>query len=341
MSIAEVQARIADIASRFSAPIAASSAVSAAASSGADFSTALAAAVGELPSTQSAGGASETGGAGINGDAVVAAARRYLGIPYLWGGTDPKRGLDCSGLVQRVYTDLGISLPRVSQDQARVGRPVPSLAQAQPGDLIAFGNPADYIGIYIGNNSMIVARHTGDVVKVQTTTRPVSAIRRVLPDATPAAAARLARPALFATSTARPATATTAAGIAGPARFTGLFAAAGARDGVPPQLLSAVARAESDYNPTKVSSAGARGLMQIMPGTARDLGIDPMDPAQAIDGAARLLSGYLRQYGSIPLALAAYDAGPGAVARYGGVPPYAETQAYVRRVQSFMNGAAA
>ena len=75
----------------------------------------------------------------VTGDQVVADARKYLGIPYVWGGTDPAKGLDCSGLVQRVYADLGIDLPRVSQDQARVGQAVPSLAQARPGDLSASG----------------------------------------------------------------------------------------------------------------------------------------------------------------------------------------------------------
>jgi soluble lytic murein transglycosylase-like protein len=70
--------------------------------------------------------------------------------------------------------------------------------------------------------------------------------------------------------------------------------------------------------------------MQLMPGTAASLGVDPFDPAQAISGAAQLLAGYLQTYGgSLPLALAAYNAGPGAVARYGGVPPYPQTQAYV------------
>jgi soluble lytic murein transglycosylase-like protein len=79
-----------------------------------------------------------------------------------------------------------------------------------------------------------------------------------------------------------------------------------------------------------------------MPGTARGLGLaDPFDPDQAIPAAARLLGGHLRAFGSVPLALAAYNAGPGAVRRYGGVPPYAETQAYVVRVMALAGGAAA
>ena len=80
--------------------------------------------------------------AGSTGQAVVDEARKYLGVPYVWGGTDPKRGLDCSGLVQLVYKNFGVELPRVSYMQAREGKAVPSLAQARPGDLLAFGSPS-------------------------------------------------------------------------------------------------------------------------------------------------------------------------------------------------------
>ena len=128
----------------------------------------------------------------VTGDQVVADARKYLGIPYVWGGTDPAKGLDCSGLVQRVYADLGIDLPRVSQDQAHVGQAVPGLAQARPGDLLCFGTPADHIGIYIGDHKMIVAPKTGDVVKVQDVYRTPSTIRRVLPDSAPVTSAAVA-----------------------------------------------------------------------------------------------------------------------------------------------------
>ena len=78
--------------------------------------------------------------------------------------------------------------------------------------------------------------------------------------------------------------------------------------------------------------------MQLMPATARGLGVDAMNPTQAVDGAGRMLSGLIHEFGSVKLAIAAYNAGAGAVKKYGGVPPYAETQSYVRKVTSRMEG---
>lgn len=119
-------------------------------------------------------------------------------------------------------------------------------------------------------------------------------------------------------------------------------ASAAAAHGVPPALLAALLRAESGFDPRAVSPAGAQGIAQFMPATARGMGLaDPFDPAQAIPAAARLLAGHLGALGSVPLALAAYNAGPGAVARYGGIPPYRETQAYVARVMALAGGAGA
>ena len=114
--------------------------------------------------------------------------------------------------------------------------------------------------------------------------------------------------------------------------YDDLFRTAGARYGVDPALLKAVAWTESNFRPDAVSHAGAQGLMQIMPGTAEGLGVDPMDPAQAVDGAARYLRQQLDRFGDVRLALAAYNAGPGAVEQHGGVPPYDETIGYVSKV---------
>lgn len=117
--------------------------------------------------------------------------------------------------------------------------------------------------------------------------------------------------------------------------YASLFIAAGKKYNVDPALLAAVAKVESQFNPNAVSSAGALGLMQIMPSTAASLRVNPMDPPQAVDGAARLLQQNLQRFGSTSLALAAYNAGPENVKKYGGIPPFPETQAYVPKVLAY------
>jgi len=113
--------------------------------------------------------------------------------------------------------------------------------------------------------------------------------------------------------------------------------AAAQRHGLDPALLAGLVRQESNFDPTAGSPAGARGLTQLMPATAASLGVtDVTDPAQALEGGAKYLKQQLDAFGGdVTKALAAYNAGPGAVQRYGGVPPYAETQAYVQKVQAF------
>lgn len=124
-----------------------------------------------------------------------------------------------------------------------------------------------------------------------------------------------------------------------PARFAPMIARAAQRHNVQPELLAAQLQAESGFNPNAVSPAGAQGIAQFMPATARAIGLrDPFDPEQAIDAQAKLMGALLREFGSIPPALAAYNAGPGAVRRYGGVPPFAETRAYVARILALMKG---
>jgi soluble lytic murein transglycosylase-like protein len=107
---------------------------------------------------------------------------------------------------------------------------------------------------------------------------------------------------------------------------------AAADSGLDPALIHAVIQTESGGNATAKSPKGALGPMQLMPATAAELGVDPTDPVQNIMGGSRYLAAMKKQFGSDKLALAAYNAGPGAVERHGGVPPYAETQAYVKKV---------
>ncbi|KQV63237.1 hypothetical protein ASC64_16605 [Nocardioides sp. Root122] len=281
-----------------------------------------------LSRTSGTAGVTVSGGTGaVTGDAVVAKAKEMLGLPYVWGGTDPESGVDCSGLVQSVYQSFGIELPRLSADQARAGRPVASMNDVRPGDLIAWDNSsrnngADHIAIYAGNGQMIEAPRPGGKVQLVPVTTPPDYIRRVLPDAS--------------TATTVSASAPTSGRTVPPGTpYADLFQQAANVHGLDPALLVAVAQQESGFDPQAVSPAGAQGLMQLMPGTAQGLGVtNPFDPGQAIGGAAQLLDSLIGRFGSTPLALAAYNAGPGAVLRYDGVPPYPETQAYVTSIMS-------
>ena len=278
-------------------------------------------------------GAAQHGTSQPTGADIMSSAEKYLGVPYVFGGTTPS-GLDCSGLVQRAYGDLGISLPRIAADQARVGTAVASLDQARPGDILGFGEPAHHVALYLGNGMMIAAPEPGDKVKIQSVYETPASIRRVVSGA----------PSLdFSPNSSAIANGSLAGQPApsGVGQYAGLFAQNEARYQLPQGLLAAVAQTESGGNPSAVSPAGAQGLMQLMPGTAAGLGVNPWVPGQAVQGAAQLLSKYLHNFGSVPLALAAYNAGPGAVEQYGGVPPYTETQNYVTKITGLMAGAAA
>jgi soluble lytic murein transglycosylase-like protein len=125
----------------------------------------------------------------------------------------------------------------------------------------------------------------------------------------------------------------------GPIAINSLVDNAAASGGVPPGLVRAVLMAESAGNPSAVSGAGAQGLMQLMPGTSAGCGIaNPFDPVENVQCGTGYLRSLLNHYhNNVTLAVAAYNAGPGAVDRYHGVPPYAETRAYVVRVLNAYN----
>jgi hypothetical protein len=125
-----------------------------------------------------------------------------------------------------------------------------------------------------------------------------------------------------------------------PARFAPMISKAAQRWNVGAALLAAQLYAESNFNPFARSPAGAQGIAQFMPGTARTYGLrNPFDPEAAIDAQAHLMHDLLRQLGSVPLALAAYNAGPGAVSRCMCIPPYPETRGYVARILGLLKGA--
>lgn len=132
-----------------------------------------------------------------NAQELIDAAMQYEGLPYVWGGTDPAVGLDCSGFVQRAFRDVGIELPRVTWDQMKEGTAVESMADARPGDLL-FSFDGGHVSIYLGNGKAIDAPQPGDTIAVRDaweTDANVSAIRRILPAddaATLAAAAQAA-----------------------------------------------------------------------------------------------------------------------------------------------------
>jgi soluble lytic murein transglycosylase-like protein len=149
-------------------------------------------------------------------------------------------------------------------------------------------------------------------------------------------------PATSAASVEAPsamATATPAAASSSSSTYDAPIAQAAARHGIDPALLHGLIQQESGFDPNARSSSGALGLTQLMPGTASSLGVsNPLDPLQSIEGGARYLSEMLSRFGgNTAEALAAYNAGPGAVSRYGGVPPYAETQDYVSKVMGYAN----
>ncbi|MEX2290988.1 MAG: NlpC/P60 family protein [Mycobacteriales bacterium] len=342
--LAAVQSRMLEIQSRFPAPaiqLAARPAMATAAAARPGSVGASAAFGNVLASSQTQLSRASGPGAGVDGAAVLAKAKEHLGTPYVWGGAAPG-GFDCSGLMQYTYKQFGIDIPRVSRDQATAGREV-SAAEARPGDLVFFKRerPApDHIGMYAGDGQWVVAPKTGDVVKMQNVDlSKATTIRRILPDGAASSAPAAAAGFAGALRSAGPAAGSGAG--SGEAAFAGLFQSAGQRHGVSPALLTAVARAESGFNPAAKSPAGAQGLMQFMPATAGGLGIDPWKPAEAVDGAARLLKSHLARFGSTELALAAYNAGPGAVTKHGGIPPYKETQNYVRKIMAELRAEAA
>ena len=181
-------------------------------------------------------------GGEVTGSDIVAQAKNYLGVPYVFGGED-RSGMDCSGLVQRVLADLGIDVPRVVKDQADVGVEIPSLAEAQPGDLLVTKGEG-HIVIYAGDGMVIHAPSPGKFVELRNNwlkDGDIATIRRMVPNAEAPAAAPL----------------TLATSAAAPADRTGLAAATAA-------LLAPAASPLGALGDSAAASAAARSLASVL-----------------------------------------------------------------------------
>ena len=214
-------------------------------------------------------------------------------------------------------------------------------------------NPADGIGPSIGGigaasqaaarvaelRSMIQAVETGSTGKGSFGAALAEATAVGGPGTTPALGeATPLTPTSTGPTTTAPVLATSATGPGnGAVPYQALIEEACAKYGVEPSLLAGLIEQESHFDPTVGSAAGAQGLTELMPETAAGLGVtDPHDPAQSIEAGARLLSEKLAEFGGDKeLALAAYNAGSGAVQQYDGIPPYPETQEYVKKVLGY------
>ncbi|MCP5029126.1 MAG: transglycosylase SLT domain-containing protein [Actinomycetia bacterium] len=263
-------------------------------------------------------------------------ARAASALPSLPG---LPAGIDSAEIVARAHRHVGVQVPMSAGAQTGLGASVPSLDAARAGDVLVLAQPGD-VALYLGDGKMVSVVEPGQGPTISRVD-PVSVadIRRLVTDApttvpnlvgapgTAGISVGSLRPASVSASSIDPLSVRQAA-----APFAAFFEAAGREHQIDPALLTAVASVESAFDPAAVSGAGAQGLMQFMPATASSFGIDPLDPGQAAGGAARYLRQMLDRFGSLELALAGYNAGPGAVSRAGGVPPYPETRAYVTKV---------
>lgn len=272
---------------------------------------------GQLANSLGAVGGDYAGAVGTNiGQQVVTNAMKYIGTPYVWGGKDPS-GFDCSGLVQYAFKQAGIQINGDTWSQMKQGTQV-SKSNLQVGDAIFF-NGGGHVGLYMGNGQYVHAPKRNDVVKVSNLSDrgDFYTARRYI-------------------SGGNTVSRTTASNYSG--KYSSYINEAAAKYGVSAALIAAIIKAESDFNPNDRSGAGAMGLMQLMPETARELGVsNPFDPRQNIMGGTQEIAKYLKKYnGNLDLALAAYNAGMGNVQKYGGIPPFKETKDYIPKVKKFM-----
>ena len=203
--IEQIQSMMQQLASgpRAATTTVAAATATAATASAESFAASMASALGTAGGASAAGASAAGANGGATGTNVVDAAKKYLGVPYVFGGEDAS-GMDCSGLVQKVYSDVGIDMPRLVSGQMKMGTEVASLAEAQPGDLIVTGG-GDHILIYAGDNKIIHAPYAGRDVclrDVYMSDSEITTIRRIIPTAaagtTGAASADMLRAAFAA-----------------------------------------------------------------------------------------------------------------------------------------------
>lgn len=198
------------------------------------------------------------------------------------------------------------------------------------GEILVFtsGRTMSIAGHRVEGDSIVLRLRTGGEIVC-----PRALIARIEPDEVPRSEATLDGDG---TAAPGPGDATAAVLRQGTA-FDPLIEQAAARYGLHPELVRAVIRAESAFDPAARSPKGAMGLMQLMPATARRYGVhDPLDPRANVDAGVRHLRTLVDRFRNLPLALAAYNAGEEAVVRAGGIPPWAETRAYIARVLTFV-----
>jgi peptidoglycan DL-endopeptidase CwlO len=261
-------------------------------------------------------------------EAVVAAALAQLGWPYVWGGESrAEGGFDCSGLVDYAFAAAGRPLGRLTAAGLQgIALPLPAGATLRPGDLVFVGVPAHHVGLVVTPGLAVEAPHRGEPVRVE----PIAeggwtGAGRILDPGV--AVAPLPDAALIVPAYV-------------PARLRVLVARSARAEQVPPALLAAQLEAESGFDATARSSAGAEGIAQFMPSTWSGMWnpqrlASPFEPAAAIAAQARLMHNLLAQTGGdVAAALAAYNAGPAVLP--GRWPR--ETRAYVGRVMRRVGG---
>lgn len=249
------------------------------------------------------------------GQAAVNEAEKYLNTPYVWGGESPSEGFDCSGLVQYVYSQLGIELGRTTYDQVKEGVEIPK-QDLQPGDLVFFGDASapHHVGIYVGADQYIQAPKTGDVVKVSSLSdrNDYATARRVSGDSSTSSTSTVSVPEEMT--------------------YQQIVNQAASKYGLDPALIAAVIEQESTWKANEVSDSGAVGLMQLMPDTAAELGVsNSYDAIQNIMGGSKYLSGLISKYGETK-GLALYNTG-----EYGG-GNYSYAESVLAKKSKYANG---